>query len=165
MLHYPMLLSIHQTARQVLQQVYPIHAHMVDGELVPSIQQPSLHPNAPGIFYRVITRTTGASVYVNDFVAEAPREQRTLLVVLGRSRSLDPTGRGESHSTIVYPRAQRVSFDAGHCAHDEDAKAVNTVIQQFFYPTVHQSRLFWIQVKGHQPQCGAIGRSCPVEVF
>lgn len=41
---------------QVLRQVYPVNADVVDEELVESIQYPSLDPNAAEVFYREIGR-------------------------------------------------------------------------------------------------------------
>ncbi|CAB9514307.1 diseco-3-hydroxy-5,9,17-trioxoandrosta-1(10),2 [Seminavis robusta] len=115
---------------QVLQQVYPVNAAVVDDELVQSIFEPALNPNAPEVFYRVITRTTGAKVYVDDLLEQLSPENKPLLLCWGEQ---DPWIRPTAANRIqeLYPSAQRVSINAGHCPHDEDAPAVNAAIAQF----------------------------------
>lgn len=122
--------------QQVLRQVYPINSQVVDDELVQSIQLPSLHPNAPEVFYRVITRTTGLpNVYMDDLLQQLMPENTPLLLCWGEA---DPWIRPAAANRIqqLYPQAQRVSIDAGHCPHDEDATAVNTAIKTFIQQSV-----------------------------
>jgi pimeloyl-ACP methyl ester carboxylesterase len=101
---------------QVLRQVYPVDNKNVDEELVESIRYPSLDPNAAEVFYRVITKNgSGPSVFVDDLLAnlECP-----LLLCWGE---YDPWIRPQAADRVqaLYPAAQRVSIDAGHCPHDE----------------------------------------------
>ena len=113
---------------QVLRQVYPVNADSVDEELVRSIQVPSFHPNAPEVFYRVITKTaSGSGVTVDDCLEtlECP-----LLLCWGEQ---DPWIRplAADRMQSIYPAAKRVSIDAGHCPHDENYEAVNDAIRNF----------------------------------
>lgn len=113
---------------QVLKQVYPIDPNNVDSELVESIRFPSLDPNAAEVFYRVIKKNgSGPTVYVDDLLEnlECP-----LLLCWGEE---DPWIRPQAADKVqaLYPSAQRVSIDAGHCPHDEAPQAVNTAIRNF----------------------------------
>ena len=113
---------------QILRQVYPVNADMVDSELVESIVHPSRHPNAAEVFYRVIKRNgNGPPVYVDDLLSslEVP-----LLLLWGEK---DPWIRPQAADKIqaLYPKAVRVSVDAGHCPHDEAPAAVNAAIMDF----------------------------------
>lgn len=112
---------------QVLKQVYPVNSDMVDDELVQSIQYPSLDPNAAEVFYRVITRTSGQKVYVDELLEQL---DCPLLLAWGEE---DPWIRPAAADKIqhFYPAAQRVSIDAGHCPHDEAAPQVNAAIKSF----------------------------------
>jgi pimeloyl-ACP methyl ester carboxylesterase len=101
---------------QILKQVYPIDNTYVDEELVESIRYPSLHPNAAEVFYSVITRNgLGPEVFIDDLLEnlECP-----LLLCWGEH---DPWIRPQAADKIqaLYPAAQRVDIDAGHCPHDE----------------------------------------------
>lgn len=105
---------------QILRQVYPIDNKNVDEELVESIRYPSLHPNAAEVFYRVITKNgSGPGVFVDDLLGnlECP-----LLLCWGE---YDPWIRPQAADRVqaLYPAAQRVSIDAGHCPHDEGKPA------------------------------------------
>lgn len=113
---------------QVLRQVYPINADMVDPELVESIRVPSTDPNAAEVFYRVITKNgSGPQTYVDDLLQtlDCP-----LLLAWGES---DPWIRPAAADKIqaLYPRSKRVSINAGHCPHDEAPEAVNAAILDF----------------------------------
>jgi len=101
---------------QVLKQVYPIDNTNVDDELVESIRYPSLDPNAAEVFYRVITKNgSGPTVFIDDLLGnlECP-----LLLCWGE---YDPWIRPQAADKVqaLYPQAQRVSIQAGHCPHDE----------------------------------------------
>ena len=114
---------------QVLRQVYPVNADVVDSELVESIQYPSFDPNAAEVFYRVITKNGGGpGVCIDDLLQQM--NGCPLLLCWGEE---DPWIRPAAADKIqaLYPAAQRVSIDAGHCPHDEDAPAVNTAIKNF----------------------------------
>lgn len=117
---------------QVLRQVYPKNEQQVDAELVESIRYPSLDPNASEVFYRVITKNgSGPSVYVDDLLdnLDCP-----LLLCWGE---YDPWIRPQAADKVqaIYPEAQRVSIDAGHCPHDEAPEAVNEAILNFMKQT------------------------------
>lgn len=114
--------------QQILKQVYPVNSENVDDELVESIRFPSLDPNAAEVFYRVITKNgSGPSVFVDDLLEnmECP-----LLLCWGEN---DPWIRPQAADKVqaLYPKAQRVSIDAGHCPHDEAPEAVNQAIRAF----------------------------------
>jgi pimeloyl-ACP methyl ester carboxylesterase len=54
---------------QILRQVYPVDASNVDAELVDSIQYPAQNPNAPEVFFRVISRNgNGPPVFIDDLL-------------------------------------------------------------------------------------------------
>lgn len=114
---------------QVLRQVYPVNADMVDAELVESIQYPSFDPNAAEVFYRVITKNGGGpQVCIDDLLDQM--DGCPLLLCWGEE---DPWIRSAAADKIqaLYPAAQRVSIDAGHCPHDEAPVAVNQAIKSF----------------------------------
>lgn len=101
---------------QILRQVYPIDNKNVDDELVESIRYPSLDPNAAEVFYRVITKNgSGPGVYIDDLLANL---DCPLLLCWGE---YDPWIRPQAADKVqaLYPAAQRVSIEAGHCPHDE----------------------------------------------
>lgn len=114
--------------QQILKQVYPINSGNVDDELVESIRFPSLDPNAAEVFYRVISKNgSGPGVYIDDLLEnlECP-----LLLCWGEN---DPWIRPQAADKVqaLFPKAQRVSIDAGHCPHDESPDAVNAAIREF----------------------------------
>jgi len=54
---------------QILKQVYPVKQNNVDSDLVESIQIPSTDPNAPEVFFRVITKNgSGPQRFVDDLI-------------------------------------------------------------------------------------------------
>lgn len=115
--------------QQVLRQVYPVNADQVDDELVKSIVFPAQDRNAAEVFYRVIKRNgAGPELYVDDLLSVMTMP---LLLLWGEK---DPWIRPRAADRIqaLYPRAQRVSVDAGHCPHDEAPGAVNDAIIDFY---------------------------------
>eukprot|EP00978_Attheya_sp_CCMP212_P047683 scaffold422984_cov51-Attheya_sp.AAC.5 len=114
---------------QVLRQVYPINANMVDQELVDSIQLPSQDPNAAEVFYRVIKKNSSGrpSVYMDDLLQQL---ECPLLLCWGEE---DPWIRPAAADKIqtLYTNSQRVSIPAGHCPHDESPDQVNSAIRNF----------------------------------
>jgi len=117
---------------QVLRQVYPVNPNVVDAELVKSIQYPSLDDNAAEVFYRVITKNgSGPSIiYIDDLLKQLEKNGTPLLLCWGEK---DPWIRSAAADKIqaLYPKAQRVSIDAGHCPHDEAYDDVNAAIKDF----------------------------------
>lgn len=117
---------------QILRQVYPINADMVDDELVESIRYPSLDPNAAEVFYRVISKNgNGPSLYIDDLLEKM---ECPLLLCWGE---YDPWIRPQAADKVqaIYPKAERVSINAGHCPHDEAPEAVNQAIRAFVETT------------------------------
>lgn len=117
-----------QRVAQVLRQVYPVNANNVDQELVDSIVFPAQDPNAAEVFYRVIKKNgQGPEVYVDDLLSQL---RVPLLLLWGEK---DPWIRPQAADRIqaLYPKAIRVSVDAGHCPHDENPAAVNDAIINF----------------------------------
>jgi len=117
---------------QVLQQVYPVNPHVVDAELVDSIQFPSQDPNAAEVFFRVITKNGSGpvQVYVDDLLASLQNYNTPLLLCWGEQ---DPWIRPAAADKIqaLYPAAIRDSINAGHCPHDEAYTEVNASIKAF----------------------------------
>ncbi|CAM9611118.1 unnamed protein product [Ectocarpus sp. 12 AP-2014] len=117
--------------KQVLTQVYP-DPRNVDDELVESIRVPSLDPNAPEVFRRVISRTGGPGLTVDELLEGFTSP---LLLLWGE---LDPwirpaaadkiQARRENAHEGLYPEATRFSVQAGHCPHDEAPEVVNDAL-------------------------------------
>jgi len=113
---------------QVLRQVYTVNNINVDSELVESIRYPSLDPNAAEVFYRVINKNgNGPSIFFDDLLEKL---ECPLLLCWGE---YDPWIRPMAADKIqaIYPKAERVSINAGHCPHDEAPEAVNEAIHNF----------------------------------
>jgi len=113
---------------QVLRQVYPINADQVDKELVESIQFPAQDPNAPEVFYRVIVKNGNGPPKLVDDLLEVLKVP--LLLLWGQS---DPWIRPQAADKmqVLFPSAQRVNVNAGHCPHDEAPGPVNDAISAF----------------------------------
>lgn len=113
---------------QVLKQVYPVNSGQVDRELVESIQYPAQHPNAPEVFYRVVSENgNGPEVFVDDLLADV---SVPLLLLWGDK---DPWIRPQAADCIqeILPSAVRVNINGGHCPHDENPEEVNREILKF----------------------------------
>ena len=113
---------------QVLRQVYPVDSTNVDQELVASIQYPAQDPNAPEVFYRVIVKNgNGPPKQVDDLLEVL---QVPLLLLWGMA---DPWIRPAAADKIeaLFPKAQRVNVNAGHCPHDEAPMPVNAALKAF----------------------------------
>eukprot|EP00611_Tribonema_gayanum_P024804 TRINITY_DN5544_c0_g1_i1.p1 TRINITY_DN5544_c0_g1~~TRINITY_DN5544_c0_g1_i1.p1 ORF type:complete len:360 (+),score=115.52 TRINITY_DN5544_c0_g1_i1:148-1227(+) len=111
--------------KQVLTQVYSVNPKNVDDELVESIRFPALDPNAPEVFYRVITKNgSGPSKTVNTLLAEL----KTPLMLLWGEKDPWISSKAADRIQQLHPEAVRVSIDAGHCPHDEAPEAVNAAL-------------------------------------
>lgn len=116
---------------QVLKQVYPVNPDVVDGELVQSIQYPSIDPNAAEVFYRVITKNgNGGSVFIDDLLLDGALEC-PLLLCWGEKDPWIRSAAADKMQALYPEKSQRVSIDAGHCPHDEAAPEVNAAIKNF----------------------------------
>lgn len=114
--------------QQVLRQVYPVNADIVDDELVESIRFPAQDPNAAEVFYRVIKKNgNGPPVFVDDLLQTV----KVPLLLLWGER--DPWIRPAAADKIqaLFPAAKRVNVDGGHCPHDEASGACNAAIREF----------------------------------
>ena len=114
---------------QVLRQVYPINPSQVDSDLVSSIQYPSTDPNAPEVFYRVVSKNgNGPSIFIDDLLLQL--NDIPLLLLWGIR---DPWIRPSSADMIqsILPGTQRVDLNAGHCPHDETPDEINEEIYKF----------------------------------
>jgi pimeloyl-ACP methyl ester carboxylesterase len=116
---------------QVLKQVYPVASHQVDDELIESIQLPSRDPNAPEVFYQIVSKSVRRSTYIDDLLSKL--NGRPILLCWGEN---DPWIRPAAADKIqsLYGNdnyCKRVSIDAGHCPHDEAPEAVNQAIRDF----------------------------------
>ena len=113
---------------QVLRQVYPVNADVVDKDLVESIRFPAQDPNAAEVFYRVIKKNgNGPPVFIDDLLKTVTVP---LLLLWGEK---DPWIRPTAADKIqaLFPAAKRISIDGGHCPHDEAAPACNKAIREF----------------------------------
>mmetsp|Transcript_48830 Transcript_48830/g.87010 ORF Transcript_48830/g.87010 Transcript_48830/m.87010 type:complete len:151 (-) Transcript_48830:634-1086(-) len=111
--------------RQVLRQVY-IDKTNVDDDLVNSIEYAAQDENAPEVFFRVIDRNSKANPQssIDFLLALLSKSYRPMLLLWGEQ---DPWIRPQAGNNIqrVYPKAERVSLEAGHCPHDEIPGVVN----------------------------------------
>lgn len=110
--------------RQVLRAVYVNHAQ-VDDDLVDSIQLPSEDPNAPEVFYRIITQKKRP---VNSLLQQL-RVPTLLLWGLD-----DPwiVPRRTDQIIQCYPAAVRVDIPgSGHCPHDDTPEVVNRELSKW----------------------------------
>ncbi|EJK53644.1 hypothetical protein THAOC_26872 [Thalassiosira oceanica] len=127
---------------QILTSVYPVTAESVDPELVSSIHTPALDPDAPEVFFRLISgKGRGGQPLVDDLL----RELKTpLLLAWGREdpwirpavadkiEVLHAEFHGENEGGSNGPSwLERVDIDAGHCPHDENPAAANKAILDF----------------------------------
>jgi pimeloyl-ACP methyl ester carboxylesterase len=114
---------------QILRQVYVDNTN-IDDELVESIYRPSLHENAPEVFYRVISRSGNKrQVTMPDLLEQA---SCPLLLCWGQN---DPWIGSDAADKIqeLYENGpcHRVNLQAGHCPHDEAPSEVNAAIREF----------------------------------
>lgn len=110
--------------RSVLMQVYADPTN-VDDDLVLSISQPAASSaNAPEVFRRIIT---GSGISINRLLR---RTQAPLLLLWGDQ---DPWIRPASADKVMalYPSAQRIRLNAGHCPHDEVPQAANEALESW----------------------------------
>lgn len=125
--------------KQVLRQVYPINADMVDDELVESIRFPAEHVNAAEVFYRVIAKNGngGKRPFFDDLLERL--DGCPLLLCWGES---DPWIRPAAADKIqsLYPASIRASIDGGHCPQDESPEAVNEAILSFMRDHVDNNK-------------------------
>jgi len=114
--------------RSVLNTVY-IDRTNVDDELVESIEYAARASNAPEVFYRVIHRNwrPNSQSTMDALLAKLTHAPRPLLLLWGER---DPWIRPQAGNAIqrLYPAAERVSLDAGHCPHDEVPALVNAAL-------------------------------------
>eukprot|EP00891_Asterochloris_glomerata_P008165 jgi/Astpho2/8165/e_gw1.00120.97.1_t len=108
--------------KSVLNQVYSVDPSHVDDELVTSIVRAAQDPNAAEVFYRVIT---GGGSSINSLLAKL--DGMPLLLCWGEN---DPWIRPASADRVqkLYPQAERVSINAGHCPHDEASNDTNAAL-------------------------------------
>ena len=122
---------------QVLKQVYPVASDMVYAELVESIQAPSFHPNAPKVFYQIISQTDKSTVHIEDLleILKCP-----LFLWWGQHDPWIGPAAAEKMESL-YANCKRVTIDAGHCPHDEAPEAVNQAIREFMKEELHETHL------------------------
>ncbi|KAI2509448.1 Serine aminopeptidase [Fragilaria crotonensis] len=113
--------------QEVLKQVYPVSSDQVDDELVESIRIPSLDPNAPEVFFQVVSKSTKRQTFVDDLLERI--ECPVLLCWGERDPWIRPAAADKMEK--IYANCKRVSIDAGHCPHDEAPAAVNAAIREF----------------------------------
>jgi len=117
----------------ILAQVYPISPHMVDDNLIASIEGPARERDAAEVFYRVVSRNgVGPPQTVDRYL----RKLRVPLLLLWGK--FDPWIR-PSTADLLQRRAaalgvetvSRVDVNAGHCPMDEAPAEVNAALLDF----------------------------------
>eukprot|EP00877_Chromochloris_zofingiensis_P006106 jgi/Chrzof1/1749/Cz10g19170.t1_PPH1 len=111
--------------KQVLQMVYASDAS-IDEDLVDSIVVPASDPNASEVFYR-INSFKGPSKTVNDLLKQLKDKDMPLLLLWG---DLDPwiTPKRADAIMQLYPSAERVGLQSGHCPHDDTPAEANKAL-------------------------------------
>ena len=111
--------------RSTLRQVYVDHTH-VDEELVVSIRRAALDPGAFKVFQAMFRIPQGESLDVLFSTLAVP-----LLLVWGtRDPWINPAPRLELFREAV-PHATQLTFEAGHCPHDERPDLVNGALLEW----------------------------------
>lgn len=111
--------------RQVLNQVY-IDPTNVDDTLVQSICRAADDPNAAEVFYRVIT---GSGNSINSLLARLDNKMPLLLLWGVKDPWIGPSSADRVQR--LYPKADRVNVQAGHCPHDEKPDEVTRALMQW----------------------------------
>lgn len=117
--------------QQVLRQVYPSFPDRCDDDLVASIEYPARDPNAPEVFFRIVTRGRGKVEPANYVDALLEKLERPLLLCWGEDDPWVTRSIGDRYEAVARGLGrdvQRVSIDAGHCPHDENPAAVNAAL-------------------------------------
>jgi pimeloyl-ACP methyl ester carboxylesterase len=107
--------------RFLLCQVYG-DLRNIDDDLIDSISAPAADPNAPEVFFRVIT---GSGSSINRLLKKI--DDVPLLLLWGDN---DPWIRPATADRVMslYPRAERIRLPAGHCPHDDTPELVNEAL-------------------------------------
>lgn len=118
--------------QQVLRQVYPVAPDMADTSLVNSIEFPARDPNAPEVFYRIVSRNGNGPAQPIDSLLETL--ECPLLLLWGEK---DPwivsstADRIQARAADFGKQVRRVSVAGGHCPHDEAPAEVNAGLIEF----------------------------------
>jgi pimeloyl-ACP methyl ester carboxylesterase len=114
--------------KSVLQNVYKDQTN-VDDYLVQSIVQPTQDANAGEVYYRLMTQLVfkSSNLTINQLLDQL---SCPLLLLWG---DLDPwMGPSKCEQMKkLYPQAEMVHLQAGHCPHDEAPAQVNTALRSF----------------------------------
>lgn len=105
--------------RQVLRQVY-VSPDNIDDDLVRSISLPAEDPNAPEVFFRVITARGEPMNALLDKLQGMP-----LYLLWGDKDPWCVPARA-TQIQRYYPAATRTDLDSGHCPHDDSPELVNS---------------------------------------
>ncbi|KAF5829848.1 Alpha/Beta hydrolase protein, partial [Dunaliella salina] len=108
--------------REVLELVYT-NKEQLDDDLVDSIVRPATDPAAADVFYRINHRTT-PPLTINALLA---RLQAPLLLLWGLQDPWITPAKAEQVRAL-YPSAQLVGLQAGHCPHDDDPVGANAAL-------------------------------------
>ncbi|MFN9547470.1 MAG: alpha/beta fold hydrolase [Cyanobacteriota bacterium] len=116
------------TVRRTLEQVY-INRANVDDALVESILRPSRDPGAFGVFRTVFDIPRGEPLDSLFSHLGAP-----LLLLWGlRDPWMNTASRRASFARHAPPHTSEVSFEAGHCPHDEVPDLVNAALLEWLH--------------------------------
>lgn len=109
---------------QVLNSVY-VSKQNLDDDLVASIVAPSIDPNAPAVFYKVIS---GQGVSVNRLLSQL--DAMPMLLLWGDN---DPWIVPAKAAQVqrLYPRAEKIGLVSGHCPHDDTPAEVNEALAKW----------------------------------
>ena len=120
------------TIQFFLKSLYPVFPERVDDSLLDSIENPSRHPNATEVFYRVLMENVlHPTTYIEDILENITAP---LLVIYGEK---DPwiNIKTVKKITDIYPKSGFITVKAGHCPQDEIPEIVNPLIL-FFMTTL-----------------------------
>lgn len=114
----------------ILKQVY-VDQSKVDDSLVRSIYEPACSPGAAEAFYKISGSGGRSKLSLNALLRKMEAEgPKPVLLVWGMK---DPWMQPQKARAIMelYPAAELVEIDAGHCPHDDDPAAVNAALMRW----------------------------------
>lgn len=116
-----------ENIEKVLRMVYASDAN-IDRDLIDSIVQPATDPNAAEVFYRINSNSsTGPSLTVNDLLKKL--DIPVLLLWGGKDPWMTPA-RAERIMQL-YPAAEKVILQSGHCPHDDGPVEANAALKRW----------------------------------
>lgn len=121
---------------QVLKQVYYNDEH-IDDDLVRSISEPADNPNAPEVFYRIITANGKPlnklldQIKVNNSSRSGGGEGKQGVYLLWGSEDPWCVPAQATRIQKYFPEAERTDILSGHCPHDDTPELVNENLKKW----------------------------------